>query len=88
VAQAAGQHPGDDLGVRVRVGVVAGPRRDDVVVVRDEHPEPDVGRVVVDPEGERVPRRQALAGRGEPVPGPSYGDHAAILAQAALDRAA
>ncbi len=85
VHQRPGQHPGHDLEVGVRVQVVAAARRDPVVVVRHEHRVPHVGRVVVLPERERVPRRDAGSLGREPRPRPSYVDHGLRLASARED---
>ena len=47
VPQRPAEHPGHDLEVGVRVVGVPGARRQQLVVVRDQAPEPDVARVVV-----------------------------------------
>ena len=53
--QRPGQHPGEDLGVDVRMVRVARSGPDPVVVVHQQRPEADVARVVVGAEGEAVP---------------------------------
>ena len=69
--QRALQHPGDDLHVAVRVGLEAGARVDDVVVVDQQQAVVGVARVVVLAERERVlgvePAEVALG----PVVGPA-----------------
>ena len=67
VRQGPAQYPGDDLQVLVRVGAEAGAGGNGLVVVREQEPEPDVRRVVVRPERERVPRVEPLTRRPESV---------------------
>jgi hypothetical protein len=55
VRQGTPQYPGDDLQILVRMGVEAGAGGNGLVVVREQETEPDVRRVVVRPERERMP---------------------------------
>ena len=80
VPQRPAEHPGDDLEIGVRVVVVPRARRQQLVVVRDQAPEPDVARVVVRPERERVPRRPTLGLGAEPVLRRPVLDHPPMLA--------
>ena len=81
VAQAALEHPGDDLQVAVRVAGVAAAGCDHVVVVRDEQRVPDVGRVVVRGEGEGVARHDAVVLAAEALGRRAYVDgHAPMVA--------
>ena len=68
------EHPGEDLGVGVRMVRIARPGADPVVVVHQQRPEPDVAGVVVDAEGEAVPGIGALGHGAEPAPGPPHLD--------------
>ncbi len=82
VAQPAVEHPGDDLEVAVRVGVVAGAGLDPVVVVRDQDGVPDVGGVVVRAEREGVPGDEAVGAGGGTALRPSHLDRHTVIVPA------
>ena len=69
VHQRALQHPGDDLHVLVRMGLEAGARLDDVVVVDQQQPVVGVGPVVVTAEAEAVLAVQPAQAGLEPLVG-------------------
>ena len=84
VFQPAGEHPGDDLHVAVRVGVKTAARSDDVVVVDQQQSVVGVGRVVVVAERERMPGVQPVDGGPEPVVGAPDVDHQGSLCRGPL----